>query len=206
MIVSVSTNTEGPSGLVQRSITSPTRRTANSSSRPSSGYPTSAATRRTSAWPRQSPPRALARTAWRTEPGFFGVRRPSLCCVGQLRGLAVPSGDFLARHHHRPERIPRARHRLRDRHRALARRAHRLRPCLDGLDGVMGFGGHPPGDGTSGRGLESVVGETGQRFPSANTDDHRRIPEMSVSDFARDLPIRPLLRNVARVDGSVREV
>ena len=31
-------------------------------------------------------------------------------------------------------------HRLRDRDRALARGAHRLRPCADGDDGVMGFG------------------------------------------------------------------
>ena len=39
-----------------------------------------------------------------------------------------------------PERVPRPRNRLRDRHRALARRAHRLRPCPDGRDGVVGFG------------------------------------------------------------------
>ena len=44
-----------------------------------------------------------------------------------------------------------------------ARRAHRLRPCADGRDGVMGFGRHPAGGGTGGRGLESVVGEVRQR-------------------------------------------
>ena len=50
-------------------------------------------------------------------------------------------------------------------HGALARRAHRLRPCVDGDDGVMGFGRHPTGGGTGGRRLESVVDESGWRVP-----------------------------------------
>ena len=49
----------------------------------------------------------------------------------------------------------RPRHRLPDRHRGLARRAHRLRPSLDGHDGVLGFGRHAAGGG----GPESVEGE-----------------------------------------------
>ena len=69
------------------------------------------------------------------------------------------AGDLFARHHHHPERIPRACHRLRDRDRALARGAHRLRPCVDGDDGVVGFGRHSSGGGAGGRGLEPVVGE-----------------------------------------------
>ena len=54
------------------------------------------------------------------------------------------AGDLFARHHHHPERIPRACHRLRDRDRALARGAYRLRSCADGDDGVMGFRRHCP--------------------------------------------------------------
>ena len=77
-----------------------------------------------------------------------------------LRRGRLPSataGDLFTRHHRRRERIPRTRHRLRDRHGALARRAYRLRPCADGCDGVVGFGRHAPGGGACGRGLESVV-------------------------------------------------
>ena len=69
------------------------------------------------------------------------------------------ASDIFARHHHRPERIPRTRHRLRDRDCTLARGAYRLRPCVDGDDGVMGFGRHCPRGGTGGRRLESVVGD-----------------------------------------------
>ena len=36
--------------------------------------------------------------------------------------------------------------------------AHRLRPCADGDDGVVGFGRHRSGGGTGGRRLEPVVG------------------------------------------------
>ena len=74
--------------------------------------------------------------------------------------------NLIARHHHRPERLPRTRHRLRDRDCALARGTYRLRPCADGDDGVMGFGRHCPRGRTGGRRLESVVGEVGQRFPA----------------------------------------
>ena len=69
------------------------------------------------------------------------------------------SGDVLTGHHHRPERLPRPRHRLRDRDRTLARGAYRLRPRADGDDGVVGLGRHPPGGWAGGRRLESVVGE-----------------------------------------------
>ena len=60
---------------------------------------------------------------------------------------------------------PAVRRALSSRDSTLARGAHRLRPCADGDDGVMGFGRYPPGGGTCGRGLESVVGRLGQRFP-----------------------------------------
>ena len=92
------------------------------------------------------------------------VAAPEVTVVRSDRPASTPTGDLLTRHHHRPERIPRALHRLRDRDPTLARRAHRLRPCLDGLDGVMGFGRHPPGGGAGGRGLESVIGEAGSGF------------------------------------------
>ena len=68
------------------------------------------------------------------------------------------TSDIITRDHRHPERIPRARHRLRDRDRALARGAHRLRPCADGDDGVMGFRRHRSGGGTGGRRLEPIVG------------------------------------------------
>ena len=78
-------------------------------------------------------------------------------------GLAIKAteaaGDLVARHHRHPERFPRSRHRLRDRHRALARGAHRLRPCADGDDGVVGLGRHATGGWAGGRRLESVVGQ-----------------------------------------------
>ena len=82
------------------------------------------------------------------------VRQPAR--VGHQATEAA--GDLFARHHHRPERIPRTRHRLRDRDCTLARGAHRLRPCADGDDGVVGFGRHRSGGGTGGRRLEPVVG------------------------------------------------
>ena len=97
--------------------------------------------------------------------GGFDVRAPRRRRIPVHQSAWVdhqttdPAGDILAGHHHRPEPIPRACHRLRDCDRALARRAHRLRPRLDGHDGVVGFGRHPPGGGTGGGGLESVVGE-----------------------------------------------
>ena len=62
------------------------------------------------------------------------------------------------------ERIPRPRHRLRDRDRALARGAHRLRPCADGGDGVVGFRATPdrrrdrrPGTGIRRRSTRAAV-------------------------------------------------
>ena len=93
----------------------------------------------------------------RLDDGAFRFTNPH----GQTPAAA---GDLVARDHRHPERIPRACHRLRDRDRALARGAHRLRPCADGDDGVVGFGRHRPGGGTGGRRLESVVGQLGRRF------------------------------------------
>ena len=89
------------------------------------------------------------------------------------------AGDLIARHRHHPERCARARHRLRDRDSTLARRAYRLRPCIDGDDGVVGFGRHPPGGGTSGRRLESVVDRLREQFPAGMR--HRR----GVSSFVQ---------------------
>ena len=57
--------------------------------------------------------------------------------------------------------------------RALARRAHRLRPRADGRDGIVGFGRHAARGGARGWGLEPVVGDrsssrrTGEAMPFA---------------------------------------
>ena len=69
---------------------------------------------------------------------------------GELGPTAEAARDLGARHHRHPERIPRDCHRLGDGDRALARRAHRLRPRIDGRDGVVGFGRHRSGGGTGG--------------------------------------------------------
>ena len=89
------------------------------------------------------------------------------------------AGALIARHHRHPERIPRTRHRLRDRGGALARGAHRLRSCADGDDGVMGFGRHPPGGWAGGRRLESVVDRLREQVPAGMR--HRR----GVSSFVQ---------------------
>ena len=95
----------------------------------------------------------------RLDDGMFRFTNPHGLAI---RPPPAAARGVFARHHHRPERIPRTRHRLRDCDRALARRAHRLRPCVDGDDGVVGFGRHPTGGGTGGRRLESVVGQGGR--------------------------------------------
>ena len=91
----------------------------------------------------------------RLDDGAFRFTNPH----GLAIKPAAASRNIITRHQHHPERRPRPRHRLRDRDRALARGAHRLRPCADGDDGVLGFGRYPSGGWADGRRLESVVGE-----------------------------------------------
>ena len=100
--------------------------------------------------------------AWMAERMFEPADAPVLASDYQPARVGhqttEATSDIITRDHRHPERIPRDRHRLRDRDRALARGAHRLRPCADGDDGVMGFRRHRSGGGTGGRRLEPIVG------------------------------------------------
>ena len=111
-----------------------------------------------------------------SDPSSAGARGRIRCAAARRRRVSIhqpvwvdhptteEGGDVLAPHHRHPERLPRAPHRLRDCRSALAWRAHRLRPCPDGRDGVVGFGRYSSGGGTGGRRLEYVIGEVGRRL------------------------------------------
>ena len=96
-------------------------------------------------------------------------RRRLPVCQSARVGHPAPAaaGGLIVRHCCHSEPLSRHRHRLRDRHRALARGAHRLRPRIDGRDGVVGFGRYSSRGGTCGWGLESVVVEVGRANSNA---------------------------------------